>query len=318
MIKNILKFVSLTLTAVLSFSSFKTDIFAVNEPVPEYEVDFSREDDYIDFEPNYAMAAFSAEAEETELHYSDIPVTMFQVGNLSPQTVTDIDYTDWWYSEWDDCRYVFLPATADRNDLVITYQTENGELTLNGNKIISGTSTALLGEADEFDIKVGNTDCGKLKVMQSNLGCIYLSTSTGGLDALDNNRWLNETGSALMLDADGAVEFSGELKKIKAHGNSSWDYSKKKSYNINLSKKENLYGMGKAKKWALLSNYLDHSMLRNKVTLEMSRAGGMECVMDSVFVDLYADGSYRGTYQLSERVQVQKQRVNIRDLEEET
>ena len=76
--------------------------------------------------------------------------------------------------------------------------------------------------------------------------------------------------------------------------------------------------MGKAKKWALLSNYLDHSMLRNKVTSEISRAGGMEYVMDSVFVDLYADGSYRGTYQLTERVQIQKQRVNIRDLEEET
>lgn len=115
MIKNILKFVSLTLAAVLSFSSFKTDIVAVNEPVPEYEVDFSREDDYIDFEPNYAMAAFSAEAEETELHYSDIPVTMFQVGNLSPQTVTDIDYTDWWYSEWTTAVMFFflqLPTEA--------------------------------------------------------------------------------------------------------------------------------------------------------------------------------------------------------------
>ncbi|MBQ8348200.1 MAG: CotH kinase family protein [Ruminococcus sp.] len=318
MLKNILKFVSLTLAAAMSFSCFETGVSAVDEPVPEYEADFSREDDYMNTITDYAMAAFSAEAEEPELVYSDIPIEKFQVSNLSPQTVTDIDYTDWWYSEWDDCRYIFLPATADRNDLIITYQSENGELTLNGNKVVSGASTSLLSEADEFDIKVSNTDCGKLKIMQSNLGCIYLSTSTGGLDALDNNRWLIETGSALMLDADGAVEYSGELKKIKAHGNSSWDYSKKKSYNINLPKKENLYGMGKAKKWALLSNYLDHSMLRNKVSIEISRAGGMEYAMDSVFVDLYADGSYRGTYQLNERVQVQKQRVNIRDLEEET
>lgn len=174
MLKNILKFVSLTLAAAMSFSCFETGVSAVDEPVPEYEADFSREDDYMNTITDYAMAAFSAEAEEPELVYSDIPIEKFQVSNLSPQTVTDIDYTDWWYSEWDDCRYIFLPATADRNDLIITYQSENGELTLNGNKVVSGASTSLLSEADEFDIKVSNTDCGKLKIMQSNLGCIYL------------------------------------------------------------------------------------------------------------------------------------------------
>ena len=288
-IKMMMRFVSCVIAAVICCQCFECSIFAEDESF------FSK-----------------------ELYYDDIPVMQFQVANLSPMTITDIDYTDWWYSEWDDCRYVFLPATADRSKLIISYQTENGKLFLNENEIVSGDSTSILGEADEFDINVGDTYCGKLKVMQSDLGCIYLSTASGGLDTLDNNGWMTEKGSALMLDADGSVEFSGKLEKIKSHGNSSWDYSKKKSYNIKLPEKENLYGMGKAKKWALLSNYLDHSMLRNKVTYEMSRIGGMEYVMDSVFVDLYADGSYRGTYQLTERVQVQKHRVNIRDLEKET
>ena len=121
-----------------------------------------------------------------------------------------------------------------------------------------------------------------------------------------------------MLNADGSTEYSGAYEKLTAHGNSSWDYSKKKPYNLKLPQKEKLYGMGKAKKWTLLANYLDHSMLRNKLTEEMCKAAGMECVMDSVFVDLYADGSYRGTYQLYERVQIQKNRINIRDLEEVT
>ncbi len=286
--------------------------FYENNPVSE------RQQDYLDLFFDNGISFLSNENDPPEMYYSDIPVIKFQVSGLSPQTDTGIDYTDWWYSEWDDCRYVFLPATADRNSLIISYQTENGDLSLNGEKIISGAATSLLNSADEFNVTVGDVDCGKLKVMQSELGCIYLSTSSGGLDTLDNNGWMTETGSAVMLDADGTIEYQGELEKIKSHGNSSWDYSKKKSYNIKLPEKKNLYGMGKAKKWALLSNYLDHSMLRNKVTSEISRAGGMEYVMDSVFVDLYADGSYRGTYQLTERVQIQKQRVNIRDLEEET
>ena len=113
--------------------------------------------------------------------------------------------------------------------------------------------------ADSFQITVGDKDCGTLKIMQSNIGCIYLSTSHGGTDALDNNRNITETGTAFMLNAEGGVEYSGTIEKLTAHGNSSWDYSKKKPYNLKLPQKENLYGMGKAKKWALLANYLDHS-----------------------------------------------------------
>ena len=256
-------------------------------------------------------------SESTELHYMDIPVTEFQVSDLSPETVTDLDYSDWWYSEWEDCRYLFLPATADRERLTIRYSAGD-VLYLDNTPVASGESTALLATSDSFHVTVGNTDCGTLKIMQSNLGCIYLSTKSGGLDALDNDRSITETGTVLMLNADGKTEYSGAIEKLTARGNSSWDYSKKKPYNLKLPKKENLYGMGKAKKWALLANYLDHSMLRNKLTEEMCKAAGMECVMDSVFVDLYADGSYRGTYQLSERVQIQKNRIPIRDLEEVT
>lgn len=279
---------------------------------------FDREQDVIAL---YGAAEYSDEDSESTSSslYSQTPIVSFQVSNLSPQTETDLDYTDWWYSKWDDCHYVFLPATADRRKLIITYEMESEPLLyLNGKPVVSGQMTDLLCKADEFEVTVGEVDCGKLKVMQSNIGCIYLTTASGGLDALDANKGLVETGSVLMLNANGGTEYDGSIEKITGRGNSSWDYSLKKPYNIKLPKKENLYGMGKAKKWALIGNYLDHSMLRNQISLEISRAAGMEYVMDSVFVDLYADGSYRGTYQLSERVQIQKNRVNICDLEEET
>ena len=256
-------------------------------------------------------------SEDVTLQYCEIPINSFTISNLSPDVTTDLDYTDWWYSEWEDCRYIFLPVTADRDQLIISYSA-NDTLKLNGVPVHSGEMTSLLGDDDTFQITVGNVDCGMLKIMQSNLGCIYLSTSHGGLNALDYDRSITETGKVLMLNAEGGTEYSGHIEKLTAHGNSSWDYSQKKPYNLKLPQKENLYGMGKAKKWALLANYLDHSMLRNKLTEEMCKAAGMDCVMDSVFVDLYADGSYRGTYQLYERVQIQKNRINIRDLEEVT
>lgn len=265
------------------------------------------------------MKAVAEDEEITALPYETIPVTSFRVSNLSPKADSDMDYTDWWYSKWETCRYIYLPAAADRTELTITYETEGDvPLFLNDIQVVSGEPTALLSEADEFRITVGETDCGTVRVMQSNLGCVFINTSNGSLDYLDSHWWFNETGTTMMLNAEGAVTYSGELAKITSHGNSSWDYSEKKSYNIKLPGKEDLYGMGKAKRWVLVSNYLDHSMLRNKIGTEMSRKGGMEFAMDSTYVDLYSDGSYRGTYLLSERVQIQKQRVNITDLEEET
>ena len=100
---------------------------------------------------------------------------------------------------------------------------------------------------------------------------------------------------------------------------SSWDYSPRKHpYNIKLESKADLYGMGKAKKWVLLSNFLDFSQLRNKIAFEAAREAGIEYVPDYTFVDLFADGSYRGTYQLTERIEIKKNRVNITDLEEIT
>lgn len=281
---------------------------------------FDREQEYINQDCNtaiYGTPEDDNKDSEPNL-YAQTPVVKFRVSNMSPKTKTNLDYTDWWYSKWEDCHYIFLPVTADRSNLIITYETENGSLYLNGKSVSSGKMTTLLGEKDEFEVTVGDTYCGKLKIMKSNVGCIYLKTSNGGLDALDANKGLIETGSVLMLNENGGTEYNGSIEKLTARGNSSWDYSLKKPYNFKLPKKEDLYGMGKAKKWALFGNYLDHSMLRNKITLEMSRAAGMEYVMDSVFVDLYADGSYRGTYQLIERVQIQKNRVNIRDLEEDT
>lgn len=268
-----------------------------------------------------AKSSENIQDSEQQISYEETLVTTFTVENLSPKIETDLDYTDWWYCEWENCHYIFLPATADRSNLLINYTIENSEnsqIYLNGKAIVSGEITSILSQADEFTVTVGDTDCGVLKIMQSNLGCIYLTTESGGTDKLDANKGFVDTGSALMLNSNGGIEYDGELEKIKKHGNSSWDYSKKKPYNIKLPQKANLYGMGKAKKWALLGNYLDHSMLRNTMTQEIARAVGIDYIMDSVFVDLYADGSYRGTYQLSERVQVQKNRVNITDLEEKT
>ena len=224
------------------------------------------------------------------------------------------------YVDWAEKWYLFLPAAADRSNLTVTYAyAGDAPLLLNGTEVLSGSDTDVFSTADTFTMQAGGTVFGTLDVMQSNIGCMYVTLAEGGMETLETMKKIETNGNALMLDAEGGVQYQGELEKIKGRGNSSWDYAHgKKPYNFKLPKKHALFGMGAAKKWALLSNFFDHSMLRNEIAFAMSRNAGLAYTMDSVFVDLYLDGDYRGVYQLSERVQVHPARVAITDLEEET
>lgn len=250
----------------------------------------------------------------------EIPDINLKVSNLCPFEVTDKDYTYLWKSTFEDAYYIFLPSQANLKNLTLTYTPEKDEkLYLNGVEVISGRNTSLLSTDDEFTVKIGNSKIdAKLKVMQSDLDAMFMKTASGSISKLDKNKKLVETGSLLIMDKKGVIEYNGDMESLTSHGNSSWDYSKKKPYNLKLAEKTNLFRMGKAKKWVLLGNYLDHSMLRNAVTFDMSKIADQNLAIDYHYVDLYVDGEYRGPYMLTERVEVNKNRIDITDLEKAT
>ena len=116
---------------------------------------------------------------------------------------------------------------------------------------------------------------------------------------------------------------AGEMKLdyIRGRGNSTWD-SNKKPYKIKLDKKEDLFGMGESKEWALMSNCMDSSLLRNRISAWLGERLGFAYTPRQVPVDLVIIGTggdethvYRyGSYCLSELVSVEESRVNIDEL----
>lgn len=106
-----------------------------------------------------------------------------------------------------------------------------------------------------------------------------------------------------------------ELDYIRGRGNSTW-MQDKKPYKIKLNKKADLLGMGSNKHWVLLANRLDNSFLRNKGTYWLGTQLGMPFTPKSEFVDVILNGTYYGSYCLSEQIRVGKNRVDIADLEE--
>jgi len=102
--------------------------------------------------------------------------------------------------------------------------------------------------------------------------------------------------------------------KIKGRGNSTWNYDKK-PYKIKLDKKADLLGLGKAKTWVLLANYMDYSEIRNYVSYSIADyiSDNESFVTDFSYVNLYTNGEYTGLYLLCEQVEIKENRVDITD-----
>ncbi len=72
----------------------------------------------------------------------------------------------------------------------------------------------------------------------------------------------------------------------------------------------------KCKKWTLINNYGDKTLIRNNVAYEVSRRIGMPFTPYCRNVDLILNGEYRGTYQLTDHVGTDKNRIPIEELDE--
>ena len=140
--------------------------------------------------------------------------------------------------------------------------------------------------------------------------------SNDGESVNTRNKWLRvililsgttDQNKDLGLENCGAVnKVDGEMK---GRGNYSWSFSKK-GFNLKFDDKIDLCGMGKSKKWALVANHYDRSLLRNSAAGFVGKVfTNLEWTPKDSAVDLYVNGSFRGSYILIERVNLEGGRI---------
>ncbi|WP_179336207.1 CotH kinase family protein [Winogradskyella costae] len=100
--------------------------------------------------------------------------------------------------------------------------------------------------------------------------------------------------------------------EIRGRGNSTWQFPKK-PYQIKFDDKEKILGMAKDKKWVLLANYSDKTMLRNEVAFNLSRFSDLDWTPDARSVELFINNEYVGVYQIVQKVEESSNRVDIGD-----
>lgn len=143
----------------------------------------------------------------------------------------------------------------------------------------------------------------------TNLPCVVIHT-TSGHDPVDKVN--DQVCIAQILGEDGSLLTDSATTRLRGNASATFE---KKPYRIKFYSKQNvLDSPAKAKKWTLINNYGDKTLMRNLIAFHVSRIFGMPYTPFGRPVDVIMNGEYKGCYQLCDQVEVGKGRVDIKEM----
>ena len=219
--------------------------------------------------------------------------------------------------EGEDAYYLFLPSYADINEIELTSYAGDFEVVTTGKKVEEGTLLSGFSYNEKYLCKLNDTkEEFMLCIMKSaNLPAIFMDTDSGTVEHIWADKESEENGEIRLCSQDGEQLYSGGLNSVKTRGNYSFTNYEKKPFSITLKDEVSLLGLGVGKKYALLSNASDPTLIRNDIARRMEAAIGAEYDNIGRFVDLYANGEYLGNYYLCESIEIGFDRIAVTDLE---
>lgn len=185
-----------------------------------------------------------------------------------------------------------------------------------GEKVTLGDSVLLNGQYNvinaqkPFTVSVWKYGAHKeFTVRMYNTGLPVVRINTNGKSVTRRDTWVDGTTMRIELP-DGTIDYEGTLS-LKGRGNGTWTETNKKPYALKLEEKAKILGMHKQKRWCLLANYKDRTLLRNDISFWIARQTEMPYTVSGRFVELVWNGRHMGTYYLCEQIRIDNNRVNI-------
>ncbi len=199
-----------------------------------------------------------------------------------------------WQGE-DGILYFFLPSGVDDR---IYFDKEDNRIFIDG-RIIDRRKGFTWEPDTVYRIEAADIERNVIFMKSENLPAFFVSTESGSMDWLHENKENEEQGMLSVFSENGAMQYTGDLEAISGRGNSTWK-EEKKPYTFTLEKQYPLCGMSSGKTWKLLALYYEHDKIHSKITYDMARELGLKTTPDCTWVDLYCNGEYQGLYLLTE------------------
>ena len=220
----------------------------------------------------------------------------------------------------EDRAYVlYIPGAFGAQEPTV-HISQNTELIWDGETYPEGSAMPVakdIGRTVSVSFSNG-MNLGTVKVMRgSEIPSVFITITKKDLNRVTVNqiRDIKEPAGVVVVRGDGRLNADESLTSFKVHGNSTY-FASKKAYTFKMENKRDLGGMGKNKKWVLMANWFDISLIRNQITYDLCRELGLTSTPDCRQTELYINGKYNGTYLLTEKIQLKKNRLEITDLEE--
>lgn len=213
--------------------------------------------------------------------------------------------------------------------LTPTFTVNDGTVvTINGDIQTSGAGEIDFSKPVTYTLKNGNeTREVTVSVTNSGLPVVVLTQSGGGTENWEeaginvrskDSEWV-ESDLFTVYKADGTVDVDNASCGIRLRGNSTQNFPKK-PFAIKLASKAEVLGMPKHKRWVLLANWMDRTMLRNAVAFEVAHrvdsayiGSGIGWSPRGTSVEVVMDGRHVGNYYLCEQIKIDGDRVDIKD-----
>ncbi len=204
----------------------------------------------------------------------------------------------------------------DIENVVLTFETDAKRVYMGNEMLQSGksacdlsTTATLKAVAESGDVKEYKIDLTYF----TGLPIIFIDLDSNNEVASRDNY---EGGTVKIVGADDFPGLEEQRFMMHGRGNSSWGtFRKKPSYTFKLDDAQEVLGMPAHKKWVMIGNYRDKTLLRNQVAWWLSeRLPALSWTPRYRQVELVLNGTHRGVYQLCEQVRIGKDRLNIAEM----
>ena len=196
--------------------------------------------------------------------------------------------------------------------LIPTFETSAKSVKVNGVEQVSGVTPQDFSKpvVYELDMMNGETVSCKVKLdyVLSGIPQFNITTEDASITEIPSkDYYVNAT---LEVDGAGIYDDYTGTTEIKGRGNSTWGMPKK-PYRLKLNKKASLCGFGTAKNYVLLANHIDPTLMLNAVAFKIAHLLDMPFTNHVIPVDVTLNGVYKGSYMLTEQVEVKENRIDL-------
>lgn len=235
------------------------------------------------------------------------------------------------------------PSFTVDSDCVVTVdgiEQKSGETEVDFSKTVTYTvKNNANGYSRDYKVKITNTGLPVVVINQSGSGD-FDKEYEGGVEIFGSNiggtlvnqfvdfmirgketDWVSDD-QITIYNTDGSVDCA-VTGGARLRGNTSKVYPKK-PLALKFNEKKSVLGMPEHKRWVLLANWLDHSMIRNTVAFDIAQLTelvwrysgadiepGVPWNVHGQNVELVIDGHHVGNYLLCEQIKVDENRLNL-------